>query len=378
MMFFKLITIIFFAVSCLSSCKKQANSEIATNKANELLELKQKYTELGIKIKSLEKELGINTINSNAKVVSTLMVTADTFAHYIELQGKVEGDNNVNVSAKMPGTITKVYVTKGQRVGAGQVLASMDASVLGAQIDGIRSQLKFAENLYQKQQNLWNQGIGTEVQYLSTKNNVDALRQQIAALQEQNEMYKIKAPISGTVDEVFSKDGEAAMPGYPSFKIVNLSELKVTAMVADAYINTVKSGNIVFVSYPDIDNKVAECKIKAVSNTIDPITRTFNVEIRPSDTKDLKPNMVAKIKIRDYINNNVISLPLNSVISGEDGKYVFILSQDDTSSKAEKRSVKVGQVSNDIAEILDGLQVGDHVITNGAEDLINGDAIRVQ
>lgn len=356
-----------------TSCKKnvkQSNEE-------KLAALKKQQTELTQQIKDLETIINKDKpqVATNLKTVGITPVSRDTFTHYIEVQGKVEGDNNVNVSAKVPSTITRIYVTKGQHVNAGQMLASLDAGVVQQSIDQIKSQLAFAQNIYQKQKNLWDQGIGSEVQYLTAKNNVTALQKQIATTEQQYKMYSITAPISGTVDEVIAKDGEAAAPGFPAFRIVNLSSLKVTGMIADTYIDQVKSGNQVILDFPDL-NKTLQARIKATSSVIDPVSRAFGIEIRPQDTRDLKPNLIAKIKIKDYENGNAIILPINSVQNTDDGSYVYVAVAKGTNTIAEKRMITTGKTYNDSIEVIDGLNETDQVITTGAEELVNGDFIK--
>lgn len=351
----------------------------APTQQEELALMKKELLELTKKIKTTETELGlIDSLptNANAKIVGTLLATIDTFTHYIEVQGRVEGDNNVGVSAKVPGTLTRIYVSKGQRVGQGQLLAELDASVVRQGIEQVRTQLLFAKDLYQKQNNLWTQGIGTEIQYLSAKNNVTSIEQQISTMQKQYDMYKIHSPISGTVDEVVSKDGEAVAPGFPSFRIVNLNDLKVTCNIADTYIGQVKTGNNVIVNFPDI-NKTSSARIRAISNVIDPINRGFSVEIRPGDTRDLKPNMVAKIKVKDYENLSAISVPSNSIQSSDEGDYLFVIKENGGIALVEKRVVITGKHGGDYTEILSGLAAGEIIVATGGEELVNGDQVEI-
>jgi RND family efflux transporter MFP subunit len=365
--YFYFIAIITLSIS---ACGKKAE----TDKQATLDSYKKDQIELTKKIKDLEAQLGVKKETNNTKVVGTMLTQIDTFVHYIEVQGKVEGDNNVNVSAKLPGTITRINVSKGQRVGVGQVLAELDASVVRQSIEQVRTQLQFAKDIYQKQNNLWTQGIGTEVQYLGAKNNVTSLEQQISTMQKQYDMYKITSPISGTVDEVVSKDGEACAPGFPSFRVVNLSSLKVTGNIADTYMGRVKAGNDVIVTYPDI-NKTSNARIRATSNVIDPINRGFSIEIRPGDTRELKPNMIAQIKVKDYENAAAIVVPSNCIQNSDEGTYVYVVVDNNGIKKVEKRIITTGQHTGSNTEVTSGLQANESIVTTGGEELVNGDVV---
>jgi RND family efflux transporter MFP subunit len=185
----------------------------------------------------------------------------------------VEAEDNISVSAKSPGVVMAVYVTEGQQVSKGQALAQIDNAVILSSIESMKSQLELAKSVYDRQKNLWDQKIGTEVQFLQAKTNKETLERQIESLQEQNQMLRIKSPINGTVDEVTAKIGEAVSPGQPAFRVVNTSELKLTANVSEAFVTNVQKGNKVIVTIPELKKDLVS-KVTFVGKTIDPLSRT--------------------------------------------------------------------------------------------------------
>ena len=289
-----LLTLALLVVSC-----GKGNS--IEDKKLQLEELKKESTTLTETIKKLEEEIakvtGVKPQNNTAKNVAIEAVALKPFKHYIDVQGKIDGDEDVNVSAKTPGTVSRILVKEGDEVVKGQVLAEMESYVLQQGLEEIKTALSFAVEMYDKQKNLWNQKIGTEVQFLSAKNNKESLEKKRATLQEQIELSKIKSPINGVVDAVDIKIGQALAPGLPALRIVNLNQLKVVGEVSETYASNVKKGNDVLVVFPDLTKQI-EAKISYTSKVINAITRTFTTEAR-LDVKDpdYRPNMIAVLKI---------------------------------------------------------------------------------
>ena len=356
------------------SCSK------APDKKAQLEGLKKQYQELGEKINALESELNLANPVKEEKAVNVMVtgVTVTEFNHFIEIQGKVDGENNVTVSPQIPGIVTTVYVKEGNQVKKGQVLAQLDDNIVRQQVNALNQQLDFARNLYQKQKNLWEKEIGSEVQYLTAKNQVEALEKNMATLNEQLEMYRMKSPISGTVEEVGVKVGQMAAAGVlPSFRIVNFSSVKVLADVAEAYAPNVKSGNPALVFFPDFNVEIPST-LSFSSRYINPTNRTFQVEIKLGKSAvDYRANMLAIVKIVDYRNPEVIVLPVNLIKDSQDGKYTFVSTDENGKKTARRRQVEVGQTYNGMAEILKGLNEGDQVVSKGQNDLIDGQSIQV-
>ncbi|HYH56685.1 MAG TPA: efflux RND transporter periplasmic adaptor subunit, partial [Anseongella sp.] len=272
------------------------------NKQAQLEQLKKEREALDEKIKSLEAEvLAENPELVQKKVFNVAVDTVDLrpFEHYIQVQGRVESEDNIIVSAESPGVIRNILVREGQRVSKGQVLAELDNKVLRSSIAELQTALNLANTTYERQKNLWDQNIGTEFQFLQAKNNKERLEQQLNTLNEQIDMTRIKSPINGTVDAVISKVGENAAPGSPSFRVVNFSDLSVNASITDSYAGMIKTGDEVIVSFPDIKTEIRS-KVSFVSRVIDPDSRTFEIEVKIPSLDQYKPNMVAVLKIVDY------------------------------------------------------------------------------
>jgi RND family efflux transporter MFP subunit len=277
------------------------------------------------------------------------------------------------VSPKTGGVVTAVYVKEGDRVSKGQVLAVIDDAVMRQSVEELKTSLDLATTVYQKQENLWNQKIGSEIQYLQAKNNKESLERRLQTLNSQLAMNRITSPLSGTVDEVNVKAGEAASPGLGVVRVVNLAEVKVKAQVADSYISAVKKGDEVKIILPDIKENI-DGKISFVGQVVNPQSRTFDIEVTLNNRDNkLKPNMLAVININDKTTQNAIVIEENFVQQTETGNVVFVAG----SQKAEARKVKTGLSYNGNVEILEGIKPGDSVITNGYQDLVDGQAIKV-
>ena len=348
------------------------------DKNAELNDLKAKRSELDGQIASLEKELGITNAAKTRKVVTTDVVTAP-FKHCVEIQGTVDAENNVVVAPQIPGLVTKIYVNEGDAVQAGQLLAETDNSAYAAQIAAIQPQLELAKDVFLRQERLWEQKIGSEVQYLQAKTQVDALTKQISAIQAQIELTKVKAPISGVVDHIGARVGQFATAQNPDpcFRIVNLASLKVKSEVAETYANKVKKGNKVLLYFPDIATEI-EGSISFTAKFISPMTRTFTAEAMLSGSNEmLRPNMVSIMKIVDYENPAAILAPLNIIQNENNLQYVYVAVNENGVLTARRRAITVGQVYAGNAELTSGLSIGDKLITTGYAELTEGMAIEL-
>ncbi|GAB3823693.1 efflux RND transporter periplasmic adaptor subunit [Pontibacter rugosus] len=308
--------------------------------------------------------------------VSVATLEQDTFRHYLEVQGRVDFDQNVFVSAKVPGVLTGVRVQRGDQVSKGQTMATIDAQVLEQNIAELRTRLELARISYEKQQNLWNQKIGTEMQYLTAKNNKEALERSLASLQQQRDQYNVKAPVSGVVDEVVPNAGEAVAPGMGIIRVVNLQGGKIVAEVSEAYQARINKGDKAVVYFPDLDKEI-ETTVNVVSSYINPTSRTFTAELRPTNTKDitLRPNMVAVVRIQDYQNEDVIVLPVNLVQKDEKTEYVYIAQKAGNQFVAKRKEIKTGMSYGGNVEVLSGLSANDNVITAGYQTVNEGQPV---
>ncbi|MFZ4544678.1 MAG: efflux RND transporter periplasmic adaptor subunit [Saprospiraceae bacterium] len=358
-----------------SGCgKKTADTTTLDGKKTRLAELQTEMAKITGEIATLEIEVAaLDPASSREKVtaVVTETVIPQTFVHSIDLQGSVKSDDEMMLSPKMPGNVTKVLIKIGDKVNAGQVIAYMDDAVMRQSIAQVQTQLDFARQNYEKLDRLWKQNIGTEVQVLGAKTQVQGLEKQIATMNEQNSSNVVRAPRSGTIDELYTKVGMPASPGVPMAKLVTRSGLKVVADIAEGYSGRIRQGNDVILNFPDL-KKETKAKIGYVSQTINALNRTYRVDI-PVNGADLIPNMITTIRVIDYKKENSIVIPINLIQKSEEGDYVLIAEN----GAAKKVPITVGQTYGDKAEVLSGLKAGNNLITVGFQSLNNGDKIKI-
>lgn len=367
------LVVVFVAGTILAACSAKSSDD----KGKQLESLKTQQAEIAKQIAALEKEMPADTtIKVKAKEVIIAEVTIRSFDHYVQTQGLVDAEDNVTVSSKTPGLVTKVYVQEGQAVKKGQVMAQLDNAMIQRNIEGLKSQVDLANSVFERQKNLWDQKIGTEVQYLQAKANKENLEKQLASLEEQNDMSRIKAPINGTVDEVLAKDGEMASPQAPAFRVVNTSNLKLTAKVSEAYVTNIKKGNKAIVTIPEL-NKDVQANVTFVGRTIDPLSRTFNVEVKLPSYGDLRPNMTGVIKVVYFTEPNAVTVPVNVVQTLNNEKVVYVAEMDGKNLVARKRVVTVDGVFDNLAQIKSGIKAGDRIITFGYQGLSDGEVIKM-
>jgi RND family efflux transporter MFP subunit len=252
----------------------------------------------------------------------------------------------------------------------------LDAEIVRRQIDDLKVSLSFATDVYNKQKALWEKQVGTEIQYLSAKNNKENLEQKLNTLMENLDMYKIKSPINGTIDEVFLKIGQNVAPGVPCFRVVNNGVLKAKADVSETYASMIKQGNEVKLLFPDLENKEISSTIQFTSRVISQMNRTFTIEASLPASNDFIPNMICVMKVKDYQSKNAIVVPVNTVQRTETGTFVVVAQVVNGKQVAIKKDVKVGKVYQGKIEILSGLAVGDLIITTGYQDLNDNEFIK--
>ncbi len=366
--------IVLLSAAILSAC-----SSSSVDKSTQLEKLKAEQLELNKKIAQLEKEIekeNPDAVKIKSKEVAVVTIAPRKFDHFIQTQGMVEAEDNILVSAKAMGVVTQVYAREGEQVSKGQTLAQIDNSIMVRSIEEVKSGLELAKSVYDRQKNLWDQKIGTEVQFLQAKTNKESLENRLATLNEQLEMTKIKSPINGVVEAVNVKIGENAAPGFPAFRVINNSDLKVNAKISESFITTIKKGDKVSVSFPDLDKKV-DAKVSFVGRNIEALSRSFPMEIALPSSADLRPNMTAVIRVIFHSEPAAICVPVNSVqeINGE--KVVYVAEGEGSKTVARKRVVQVIGVYDNLAQIKSGIQAGDRVITVGFQGLNDGDFIKI-
>jgi len=385
---------IVFMVSCGNS-SKEGNAAINDKKA-ELEKLKASKTKTDEEIQKLQAELeklDSNTANtSKIKLVGVAPVTTQDFKHYIDLQGHVDAENISYITPRgMPSQVKAVYVKQGQYVKKGQLLLRLDNAIMQQQVtaskqqlEGIKTQLSFAKNLYQRQKNLWDQGIGTEVQLITAKTNVESLENQLKATNEQvkvsieqSNTSNVYSDVNGVADVVNVKVGEI-FSGMGQIKIVNTSNLKVVTNIPENYLTRLRRGSTVEISIPDANKKLTST-ISLISQSIDPTSRGFIAEAKIPVDPALKPNQSAIVRILDYSAASAIVIPVNTVQSDETSKYVYLLTKlNNGKTVAKKQQVVIGEVYGNNVEIKAGLKAGDQLITEGYQNIYDGQLISTQ
>jgi membrane fusion protein, multidrug efflux system len=355
------------------ACKKEVS------KKDQLANLKKQKMEIEAQIKTLETELGKTDTSAAANErivnVSVMPLLESSFKHFVEVQGLVESENIVIVSPQTGGVLTSILVQEGSMVKKGQLVATIDNQIMRESIAEVRNQLELASTVFEKQKALWEQNIGTEIQYLQAKNNKEALEKRIGTLETQLSYYKVYAPIAGTVEIVRQKQGELAAPGVPMMQIVNVDNLKATGKIPDIYLASIRKGQSISVTFPDLKKEISS-KVSNVGAMVDPVSRSFGVEAKiPNVGGLLKPNQIAILKINDLNKGGSIVIDQNLVQKTELGDIVYVAVTENGKRVAKGRKVKIGQSYNGQIEIMEGLAAGDNLVTQGYQDLVDGTPI---
>jgi len=342
----------------------------AGDPAVQLSALKKQRAELDIKIQKLEAGNKDKT-GGKLTAVSVADLQPTVFKGIIEVQAQINGDEIVNATARTMGTVNRVNVQVGQAVRKGQVLATLDNVIADGQIAALEPQIQLTKSLYEKQQKLWEQNIGTEVQLMSAKATYENLLKQKAVLQASKDLYNIISPINGTVDMVGLKVGDQSAAGF--IRVVNTSNLKAEASLGENYLGKVKVGDPVTLVFPDMNDSV-KAKITFVSKAVDPLSRSFMVQIKLGNNNKLHPNMSSILKIANYENPNAIVVPISVIQKTSEGEMVYIAD----GNKAKQVNIVTGRNANGMVEVLSGLEAGNKIIVAGYEDLDNGEPIAIQ
>lgn len=369
---FNIATIAILALG-ITACSNSKTGD----KQSQLDSLKKEQVSIEEQIKILENEISLeNPIQASvkSKEVGVLEIKPRTFEYYIQTQGHVEAEDNIMLSAKSMGVVMQVYVKEGQNVSKGQTIAQIDNAVLLRNIESMKTQLDLVKTVFERQRSLWEQKIGSEVQYLQSKTNLESMEKQLASLQEQNEMSKIKASINGTIDALYVKVGENIAPGMPAARIVNTADLTLMASVSEAYVTSIKVGDKVVVSIPELKNDVI-AKITFVGKTIDLLSRSFPVEIKLPFHASLRPNMSAVIKVVFQTEQNAIVVPINAIQDLNGEKIVFVVQVEGKNTIARKRVVTVSGVYDNLAQVT-GIVAGEKIITVGYQGLSDGQFVK--
>jgi len=371
--------IILVAVACSSPSDK--NSDLEAKKK----ELETAHVELaGLKdkIAALEKEIGeadpafAQQINK-AVLVSTFVAEKKPFEHKVEMRGAVQSRKNILISAQTGGEIQRVHVREGQNVSKGQVLVSLNADIIRNSIAELKTSLELATSVYEKQAKLWEQKIGTEIQYLQAKNNKESLERRLATAYSQLDQAIVKAPFSGTIDQLPAREGEVASPGMPLVRVVSLEDTYIKADVSERFIGKFKAGDPVEIYFPSQDKKLMS-KISSVSQVINAENRTLVVETQlPKVDFPVKPNQVVVLNLRDYMSEATLAVPTRIIQKDEDGQYIFTIDDRNGRLMAKKTHITTGIASFTETEIVDGLIGNEQIVDQGYRDLTEGVEVEI-
>jgi RND family efflux transporter MFP subunit len=371
-----IVAVVVFA--CTKSIDNQAQLQ---NLQKQKEQYQEKIRTIDASIAELEKVIiaqgGVVNDPAHTPNIKIETVVPVNFLHYIEVQGTVESDKDIFIPAESPGIVQKIYVKEGDIVKKDQVLAELDASILKKSIDEIKLNLTLANDVYERQKRLWDQKIGSEIQFLQAKNAKENLESRLSTMEEQYDKTRIKSPINGVVDKVAIKEGEAAAAGFGTIRVVQKSNLKIRAQVSEKYIQDIKVGDTAFINIPGINVEFKK-DISAVSSVIDPETRTFNIEVLvPPDYNIAANNMLTVLKINDYAKQNATTVPVNVVQNTGEQEFIFVAVNDGNQWKVRKKIVKTGQYYNNRVEIIENLTPGEKIVIAGYQDLADGQTVNI-
>jgi membrane fusion protein, multidrug efflux system len=361
----------------LFSCGKKEETNIDDLiKSKDLVNIKAKRDLLQADLAKLETAIGtLDTKKAEEALVSVMTVKDTIFNHYLEVQGNVDTKENILIQPEMPGTLVTLNVKAGQRVSKGQTLGRTDDAGMSQQLAAMENQYNLAKTTFERQKNLWDQKIGSEIQFLQAQSQMVGAQKAVLQMKAQLSKTLIKAPFSGVIDEVFVERGQVVAPSMQGLmRIVNLSNMYVSTEVPETYIGKLKVGTVVNVGLASL-GKTYTGRVRQVGNNINPTNRSFGIEVGvPNPDNLLRPNQVAKLQIIDYTNKNAIAIPTNAILSNGDGtKYVYTAENSNGKTGiAKKVVIKTGQSSGNVTEILSGLDAKDIIVTEGLNTLQEG------
>jgi len=335
---------------------------------------------LNTQLKELDAKLQELNPESNIPLITTFVSKKERFDHYVELQGSVETDQNIVVTPEMGGVLTRVYVKEGQRVSKGQILAKVDDGGMSQQLAQMQVQSDLAKTTFERQERLWEQKIGSEIQYLQAKSNYEGMQKSISSMQQQLGKSNVRAPFSGTIDDVITEQGSVVAPGSSQLlRIVSLNNMHIAADVPESYLADIVKGKNVEVEFPVL-NKKLEAKVSQTGSYINPDNRTYKAEINvPNKDKSIKPNLTARLKINDYTNEEAVLIPQSIISENAAGEqYVYILKdKNDSKAVASRVIIETGKTQGDLIEVLSGINDGDEIIEEGARSVKDGQTVKI-
>ncbi|WP_419213411.1 efflux RND transporter periplasmic adaptor subunit [Maribacter sp. X9] len=386
----KKIIILFIVTIGLFSCGDSDQSVSGVIAKGDLDAIRAKKNEISAQqkvietqIQSLDSAIAILGNEEKFPLVNTIAAKHEVFNHYLELQGDVSTKQNVLIYPEMAGTLQKVYVKEGDRVTKGQLLASIDDGGMSSQLSQLKTQASLAKTTFERQERLWKQNIGSEIQYLQAKTNYEASENMVAQADSQLGKSTIRAPFAGIIDDVIKDQGTVVAPGVGSevFRLVNLSDMYIEVEVPETYLGAVSKGKEAMVYFPVLGDTITT-KIRETGNFINPSNRSFQVEI-PVPNKDgkIKPNLSAKVSLNDYTNENAVLIPTSIISENAEGEqYVYVANDPNADNEAivKRTIITTGKTQGGKIEVLTGLEDGNHVIKEGARSVKDGQKVKIK
>jgi len=362
-----------FLLSC-SDAEKKANIDELI-KTKDVKALNERKAALQEEIAKIEAGLATLDVKKEEALVTVLTLKDTVFNHYLDIQGSVDTKENILVQPEFSGTLTSLTVKAGQKVSKGQILGRVDDGGMSQQLASAENQYNLAKTTYERQKNLWDKKIGSEIQYLQAQTQMISAQKSVAQIKAQLSKTVIRAPFTGTIDEVFVEKGQVVSPSAQGLmRIVNLGNMYVSTTVPETYIGKLKVGTLVDVYLTSL-NKTYKGKVRQVGNFINPSNRSFGIEVSvPNPDNLLRPNQVAKLKITDYVSKDAIVVPTGIIQEdGQGNKFVYTVEDSNgKTGKAKKVIVTAGKSSDNVTEILSGLSANDIVVTEGVNNISEG------
>lgn len=382
--------LLFLMAIILNSCSHEKELSIdEVLAANDVEKIKSKKAVIDIKLQELttvlnklNKKLDELNNDKNTPLITTFKAEEQVFDHFIELQGNVQTKQNILVYPEMPGILTKVFVKEGQKVTEGQPLAVIDDGGLSKQILVLEANEQLAKNTYERQKRLWDQKIGSEMQFLQAETSYNSQKNSTKQAKQQLGKFTIKAPFTGIVDDVFKEKGTVVAPGLGAeiFRIINLSDMYIETDVPESYIGSITKNKMVEVNFP-ILGETFNSTIRQVGNFINPTNRSFKIEVGVANLKGkIKPNLTAKLKLNDYSNSKALLIPQSIISENANGQqFVYVIKdkKENNQAIAERLIIETGKTSNDFIEVLKNLNPGAEIIMEGARSVNNGQVVKV-
>lgn len=381
---YSLLIVTLLLTSCGADKEKSVEDIIATNDLEQIRQRKAtldaQQQEVASQLKQLEKKIKELDPQEKIPLITTFTIKEGVFTHYVELQGSVSTKQNLVIFPEYSGALSRVYVKEGQKVSKGQTLAKIDDGGLSQQVTQLQIQADLAKTTFDRQERLWDQKIGSEIQFLQAKSAYQAQQEAVNQLKRQLGKTIVKAPFSGTIDDVITEQGSVVAPGQSQlFRIVNLNEMYIETDVPERYISEITFGKDVQVEFPILGSSM-NAKIRQAGNFINPANRTFKIEVAiPNKGNKIKPNLTAKLKINDYTSKKAILIPQSIISENAEGQqYVYtITDKNNRVAKAKRVIIKTGKTQGDYIEVLSGLTNGEEIIDEGARSVKDGLKVKI-